>query len=81
MKTPPLLLALVLTSAVAISVAVTHAEPAGDAPHVRILIAEQNYGPNHARIFHTSLGHKEDFDKPAFSRLLRNGAAWASKGE
>jgi nicotinamidase-related amidase/type 1 glutamine amidotransferase len=29
------------------------------------------------RSFYTSLGHKSDFDQPAFCRLLRNGLLWA----
>jgi len=35
------------------------------------------YGPKQARVFYTSLGHPEDFDQPAFCRLLVNGIAWA----
>jgi type 1 glutamine amidotransferase/nicotinamidase-related amidase len=37
----------------------------------------RTYGPKQARVFYTSLGHPEDFDQPAFSRLLVNGIAWA----
>ena len=29
------------------------------------------------RSFYTSLGHKSDFDQPAFCQLLRNGLLWA----
>jgi len=35
------------------------------------------YGPNHARIFYTSLGGPKDFARPDFRRLLVNGVAWA----
>jgi len=35
------------------------------------------YGPNHARIFYTSLGGPKDFPNPNFRRLLVNGVAWA----
>jgi type 1 glutamine amidotransferase len=34
------------------------------------------YGPNRARIFYTSLGHLEDFGHPVFRQLLLNGIAW-----
>jgi type 1 glutamine amidotransferase len=36
-----------------------------------------SYGPNHARIFYTSLGHWDDFAEPAFRRLLLNATLWA----
>ena len=36
------------------------------------------YGPRRARIFFTSLGHKSDFDKPQFRRLLDNAMSWAT---
>lgn len=35
------------------------------------------YGPKHARVFYTSLGHPDDFTRPEFRRLLVNGIAWA----
>lgn len=35
------------------------------------------YGPKHARVFYTSLGHPDDFQNPEFRRLLLNGVAWA----
>lgn len=35
------------------------------------------YGPRHARIFYTSLGHPDDFKNTEFRRLLANGIAWA----
>ncbi len=35
------------------------------------------YGPRRARVFYTSLGGPEDFDTPAFRRLLLNGILWA----
>ena len=31
------------------------------------------------RVFYTSLGHPEDFEIPAFRRLLRNGILWTLK--
>jgi putative membrane-bound dehydrogenase-like protein len=30
------------------------------------------------KTFYTSLGHKDDFEQPAFQRLLRNGIYWAA---
>jgi len=36
-----------------------------------------DYGPAHARVFFTSLGHPADFAQPDFRRLLGNGVAWA----
>ena len=38
----------------------------------------RRYGPGHARVFYTSLGHPDDFAEPAFRRLLLNAIAWAS---
>jgi type 1 glutamine amidotransferase len=35
------------------------------------------YGPKQARVFFSSLGHIEDFDEPAFRRLLLNAVTWA----
>ena len=35
------------------------------------------YGPKHARVFYTSLGHPDDFDNAEFRRLLVNAVAWA----
>jgi type 1 glutamine amidotransferase len=35
------------------------------------------YGPRGARVFYTSLGGPEDFQNPAFRRLLLNGMLWA----
>ena len=34
-------------------------------------------GPRQARVFFTSLGHIEDFENPAFRKLLVNGLFWA----
>lgn len=34
-------------------------------------------GPKQARVFNTTLGHIEDFEQPAFRKLLVNGIAWA----
>jgi type 1 glutamine amidotransferase len=31
----------------------------------------------HARVFYTSLGHRQDFENPAFVRLMRNATLWA----
>ena len=36
-----------------------------------------SYGPKHARVFYTSLGHPEDFNEPEFRRLLTNAISWA----
>jgi type 1 glutamine amidotransferase len=35
------------------------------------------YGPKRARVFYTSLGHPQDFEEPAFRRLLLNAIQWA----
>jgi hypothetical protein len=35
------------------------------------------YGPKHARVFYTSLGHPDDFQNAEFRRLLLNGVRWA----
>jgi hypothetical protein len=35
------------------------------------------YGPKQARVFFTSFGQIEDFDEPAFRRLLTNAVIWA----
>ncbi len=35
------------------------------------------FGPKHARVFFTSLGHPDDFKNSEFRRLLVNGIAWA----
>ena len=37
-------------------------------------------GPKQGRVFYTSLGHADDFQNPAFRRLMRNGIAWALGG-
>jgi type 1 glutamine amidotransferase/nicotinamidase-related amidase len=37
-----------------------------------------SYGQKKARVFYTSLGHPDDFENPAFQRLLLNGILWAS---
>ena len=37
------------------------------------------YGPKHARIFYTSLGHPDDFKEPEFRRWLVNAVRWALK--
>ncbi|MBI3882200.1 MAG: ThuA domain-containing protein [Verrucomicrobia bacterium] len=37
------------------------------------------YGPKHARIFNTTLGHADDFQNPDFRRLLLNAVAWAGE--
>ena len=34
-------------------------------------------GPKQARVFNTTLGHWEDFENPAFKKLLVNGITWA----
>ena len=34
------------------------------------------YGPNDARVFYTSLGLRDDFEQPGFRRLLRNAVQW-----
>ena len=34
------------------------------------------HGPRQARIFYTSLGHPDEFQEPAFRRLLLNGVLW-----
>jgi type 1 glutamine amidotransferase len=34
-------------------------------------------GAKQGRVFYTSLGHPDDFQNPAFRRLLLNGVAWA----
>lgn len=39
----------------------------------------RSYGK--ARVFYTALGHPDDFDRPAFRRLLRNGVFWAMDRE
>jgi type 1 glutamine amidotransferase len=36
-----------------------------------------SFGPKHARVFYTSLGHPEDFNEPEFRRLLTNAISWA----
>ncbi|MCC6235390.1 MAG: ThuA domain-containing protein [Verrucomicrobiales bacterium] len=41
----------------------------------------RQFGPHRARVFYTSLGHPDDFQAPAFRRLLRNGMAWAMNRE
>ncbi len=35
------------------------------------------YGPKHARIFYTSLGHPDDFQNAEFRHLLLNAMRWA----
>ena len=37
-------------------------------------------GPKQGRVFYTSLGHPDDFQNPAFRRLLLNGITWALGG-
>jgi type 1 glutamine amidotransferase/nicotinamidase-related amidase len=37
-----------------------------------------SFGGKQARVFYTSLGHPDDFDNPAFRRLLLNGILWAA---
>jgi hypothetical protein len=34
-------------------------------------------GPKKARVFNTTLGHWEDFENPAFRKLLTNALYWA----
>jgi type 1 glutamine amidotransferase len=34
-------------------------------------------GPHTARVFNTSLGHWDDFENPAFKKLLVNCITWA----
>jgi nicotinamidase-related amidase/type 1 glutamine amidotransferase len=36
-----------------------------------------SYGPNHSRIFYTSLGHPDDFQNASFRRLLLNAILWS----
>jgi type 1 glutamine amidotransferase len=33
---------------------------------------------NRGRVFYTCLGHKDDFQQAAFTKLLRNGVLWAT---
>ena len=35
------------------------------------------YGPKHARVFYTSLGHPDDFQNAEFRQLLVNAVGWA----
>jgi nicotinamidase-related amidase len=35
------------------------------------------HGPRQARVFYTSLGHPDDFQEPAFRKLLLNALLWA----
>ena len=37
-----------------------------------------SFGEKQARVFYTSLGHPDDFENPAFRRLLLNGILWAT---
>lgn len=37
-----------------------------------------SFGGKQARVFYTSLGHPDDFENPAFRRLLLNGILWAT---
>jgi type 1 glutamine amidotransferase/nicotinamidase-related amidase len=34
-------------------------------------------GDKKARVFYTSLGHEQDFENPAFRKLLQNGVLWS----
>lgn len=34
-------------------------------------------GEKQARVFYTSLGHEQDFENPAFRKLLQNGVLWS----
>ena len=40
-------------------------------------VAWTNVGQNGVRVFYTSLGHPDDFQSPAFNRLLKNAVYWA----
>ena len=40
-----------------------------------------NLSPTGGRVVTTSLGHPDDFDDPAFERLLRNAIHWTSRRE
>ncbi|MCB1232035.1 MAG: ThuA domain-containing protein [Verrucomicrobiae bacterium] len=40
-----------------------------------------HFGPNNAKVFHTSLGTQEDFAQPGFRRLLANAVTWALETE
>jgi nicotinamidase-related amidase/type 1 glutamine amidotransferase len=40
-------------------------------------VAWMSLGPSGGRVVYTSLGHPDDFQEPAFRRLLRNAADWA----
>ncbi|MEW4567824.1 ThuA domain-containing protein [Tautonia sp. JC769] len=39
-------------------------------------VAWTNLGPTGSRVFYTSLGHRGDFEQPAFRQLLRNAIDW-----
>ncbi len=48
----------------------------GPAPHEPV--AWTNTTPWGGKVFYTMMGHPDDFQVPAFERLLRNGLYWAS---
>jgi type 1 glutamine amidotransferase len=39
-------------------------------------VAWINQTSSGGKVFYTSLGHVEDFKKPAFNQLLKNGIYW-----
>ncbi len=41
-------------------------------------VAWTNTSSGGGRVFYTSLGHPQDFESPAFRRLLKNGIVWAT---
>lgn len=42
-------------------------------------VAWTHRSPSGGKVFYTSLGHLEDFDKPAFNKLLLNAVKWCLK--
>ena len=44
-------------------------------------VAWTNRTASKAKVFYTSLGHIEDFKKPAFKQLLRNAIKWCLKND
>lgn len=44
-------------------------------------VAWTHRSPSGGRVFYTSLGHKKDFEDPAFTRMLRNAVYWATGKE
>jgi len=48
----------------------------GRLPHEPVAWTNEHHG---GRVFYTSLGHQDDFEQPAFRRMLTNGIFWALK--